>query len=207
MTGDSFDDPNQALPPERGETALAELFDRYRDRLRGAVKVRLDPRLQGRVDPSDIIQEAWMEARQRLDEFRRDRPMSPFLWIRFLTIQRLLIANRRHMQAQQRDVRRELRLGPQASSLNLASLLAASDMSPSQLAEKSESREQLARALEQMDELDREVLALKHFERMDNHEVAELLEITFAAASRRYYRALKKLKAILTELTGDDDEA
>lgn len=189
----------------------ADLFDRCRDRLRGATKVRLDPRLQGRVDPSDIIQQAYREARQRLAEYRRDRPMSPFLWVRYLTIPRLHVANHRPMQTQQRAVRRELRIGPQASSLNPASRLAADDFRPSQLAENSdensERNEQLAQALDEMDHLDHEVLDLKHFERLENHDVAELLEISFSAASRRYDRALKKLKAILTELTDDHDKS
>lgn len=208
MTGTNpAEDPARSLLAENGEAGLGELFNRYRDRLRGAVKVRLDPRLLGRVDPSDVIQEAFVEARQRLPDYQRDPRMSPFVWIRFLTMQRVLIIHRRHLEAKQRDARREFRLnniGPHASSMNLASLIVSAEPTPSQNALRDEQQRHLHDAFEEMKSIDREVLVLKHFEQMSNDEVAEVLEISVAAASRRYYRALKKLKQILTDLFGDE---
>eukprot|EP00913_Durusdinium_trenchii_P028450 g26678.t1 len=205
MTGtNSADDPAASLLAENGEAGLGELFHRYRDRLRGAVKVRLDPRLLGRVDPSDIIQEAWVEARQRLPEYQRNPRMSPFVWIRLLTMQRVLIIHRRHLEAKQRDARREFRLnniGPHASSMNLASLIVSAEPTPSQNALRDEQQTQLHDAFEEMEPTDREVLVLKHFEQLSNGEVAEVLEISVAAASRRYYRARHPIEEIAEEFT------
>jgi RNA polymerase sigma-70 factor, ECF subfamily len=201
---DSSEVPARSLLSETGEAGLADLFDLYRDRLRGAVSVRLDPRLRGRIDPSDVIQEAFVEARQRLPEYNRDPRMSPFVWIRFLTMQRMLILHRRHLDAKQRDARLDVSLaavsGPGASSFHLASMIIESQPGPVETAQLAEQQRELQRALDEMRPDDRDVLVLRHFEHLDNEETAEVLGITAAAASRRYYRALKKLKDALNGL-------
>lgn len=183
------------------ETPLGELFEQYRDRLRRAVQVRLDPRLRGRIDPSDVIQEAYVEAQGRFDDFRRDSRMTPFLWIRFITMQRLLILHRHHFQAKQRDARREVSLegaaGPGVSSFQLASMIIETQPGPSEAARRAEQQRELERALDDIRPDDRDVLVLRHFEHLSNQEAAAVLGISVAAASRRYYRALERLKEAL----------
>ena len=202
-TKTSSDAAARELLHARGVNGLAELFDRYRDRLRGGVRVRLDARLCGRIDASDVVQEAFLEAEGRLAEYLKDPKLSPFVWIRFLTMQRVLILHRHHLEAKQRDARRERALdrqAPEASSVNLAALIMDSQQpTPSREAQRAEQYLQLQQGLEQMEEADREVLALRHFEHLSNEEVAEVLGISLAAASQRYYRALKKLKELLPD--------
>jgi RNA polymerase sigma-70 factor (ECF subfamily) len=133
--------------------------------------------------------------------------MEPFLWVRFLTVQRLLILHRHHLGTKQRDARREISLDvphyPEASSAHLASCLVDSQATPGVAVENAELRVRLQQALEHMDPLEREVLALRHFEQLDNRQAAQVLGISMGAASQRYYRALKKLKEILAGLFGD----
>src|SRR5215471_14417302 len=107
--------------------ALNELFGLYRDRLRAMVRLRLNRRLQGRVDPSDVLQEAYLEVCEELPEYLRDPPLPFFLWLRHITAQKLIVAHRRHLGARMRDAGREISLHhgamPQASSASLAAQL------------------------------------------------------------------------------------
>ena len=181
--------------------ALAALFTRYRPRLRGMLQLRMDPRLRGRVDPSDILQETFLDASRRFDRYLEDERMPLFLWVRFLAAQKLLEAHRRHLGAQRRDARREVRLqaGPEASSISIAQHLAGQFTSPSRAAARVEVRAKLEEALEAMDPIDREVLALRHFEELTNNEVALVLDLTKAGASQRYLRAIKRMRAVLAD--------
>jgi RNA polymerase sigma-70 factor (ECF subfamily) len=194
-----------------GAAALGELFARHRDRLRLAVSLRLDRRLQGRVDPSDVLQEAFLEAAGRLDGYLARPALPPYLWLRFLATQRLLITHRQHLQTQARDAGRELSLdqpaGPEVSSENLAAWLLASGTSPSQALLRAERQAWLQEALAGMEAADREVLVLRHFEELSNAEAAQVLGVQPGAASQRYYRALKRLRAVLAALPGGLPEA
>ena len=190
---------------------LAELFTRYRDRLRRMVAFRLDRRLYGRVSPSDILQETYIDAMQRIEHFV-DRPTMPFfLWLRLVAGQRLIDVHRRHLGAQKRDAGQEVSLrrrgGAHETSICLAAGLAAHLTSPSQASLKSEMLAQLEKAIDTMDAIDREILALRHFEELSNNETAEVLEITKAAASKRYVRALKRLRKVLAAVPGFSDDA
>jgi RNA polymerase sigma-70 factor (ECF subfamily) len=204
------DDQARRHLAEAGTRGLGELFDAYRDRLRGVVMLRLDPRMRGRVDPSDVIQEAFVEAQQRLGDYLNDPKMAPYLWIRFLTVQRLQILYRHHMEAKQRDARREVSLDvpapAEASSANLAAWIMDSQTTPSEALQRAEQQLQLQQALERMDPSEREVLALRHFEQLGNPEAAEVLGVSPGAASQRYYRALKKLREALGDLA-DSEQA
>jgi RNA polymerase sigma-70 factor (ECF subfamily) len=168
--------------------------------------LRLDHRLQGRIDPSDVIQETYLEATERKDEYFRQQGMPFYLWLRFLAGQRLMILHRRHLGAQARDAGREVSLVrgamPEASSAALAAHLLGRECRPSQVAIRAEIKLRLQEALNEKEPLDREVLALRHFEQLSNGEVARVLEIHEAAASKRYIRALKKLRAILASRPG-----
>jgi RNA polymerase sigma-70 factor (ECF subfamily) len=184
--------------------ALGELFGRHSDRLRRMVQLRLDRRLQGRIDPSDVLQEAFLEVARALADYLRNPAMPFFLWLRCLTGRKLQALHRRHLGTRMRSVGQELALHggtlPQAPSESLAAQLLGRFTTPSQAAVRAELRRQIQEALGSMKPLDREVLALRHFEQLSNAETAQVLEISEAAASNRYVRALKRLKRILTSV-------
>ena len=188
------------------EKALNELFSRYRKRLKQMVRLRLNRRLQGRIDDSDVLQEAFLEAAKRLPEYLADRPLPFFLWLRHLTGEKLIDVHRRHLGAKMRDAAQEVSLHrgpmPAASSASLAAQLLGRLTSPSQAAVKAETRLRVQEVLNRMDALDREVLALRHFEQLSNAEVAETLGLNESTASSRYLRALKRLKDELCDLPG-----
>lgn len=171
--------------------AVIDLFSRYRDRLRRMVKLRLDRRLQGRIDPSDVLQEAFLDVSRRAGEYAAHPAMPPFLWLRFLTGQRLLALHRQHLGAQMRDAGQEVSLyrgaWPQASSISLAAQLLGRLTSPTRAAMRAEMQIRLQEALNGMDPLDREILTLRHFEELSNSETAQVLGIQRSAASNRIY--------------------
>jgi RNA polymerase sigma-70 factor, ECF subfamily len=186
--------------------ALAELFDRHRGRLRRMVRLRLDRRLQGRVDPSDVLQEAQLEIFRRAAEYAADPRFPPFLWLRLITGQRLTALHRRHLGARMRSAGQEIALHhgpmPQATSASLAEMLLGRLTSPTQAAQRAEVRLLLQEALNGMDPLDREVLTLRHFEELSNAEVAQVLGLSKTAASNRYIRALERLREALAGIPG-----
>jgi RNA polymerase sigma-70 factor (ECF subfamily) len=189
------------------ESALAALFDGYRDRLRRMIRLRLDRRLSGRVDSSDILQEAYLDVRKRIAEYARDPAAMPFhLWLRLVAGQRLTDIHRHHLGAQMRDAGMEVSLHrgpfPQADSISLAAQLLGKMTSASKAAIRAEHKLIVQEALNGMDPLDREVLALRHFEHLSNDETAQVLGLSKSAASNRYIRALKRLKETLSSIPG-----
>ena len=189
------------------ESALAALLDGYRGQLRRMIRLRLDRRLSGRVDSSDVLQEAYLDVRKRLDEYARDPAAMPFhLWLRLVAGQRLTDVHRFHLGAQMRDAGQEVSLHrgpfPQASSVSLAAQLLGKMTSASHAAIRAEHKLIVQEALNGMDPIDREVLALRHFEHLSNDETALVLGLTKSAASNRYIRALKRLKEILSSIPG-----
>ena len=188
------------------KNALAELFSIYQVQLRCMIDLRMDPRLKGRVSGSDVLQEAYIDAFKRIEHYF-EKPEIPFyFWLRMIASQRLIDIHRHHLGAEMRDVQREIKLdgisSPSASSYSLAAHLVANVDSPSHAAMKNESMVLLAQALAGMDPVDREVLALRHFEELSNDEVARILGLKKAAASNRYVRALQRLKEILERSPG-----
>jgi RNA polymerase sigma-70 factor (ECF subfamily) len=181
--------------------AWRALLDRDRERLRRMVALRMDRRLQGRIDPSDVIQEAQVEAITRLPEYLRESNMPFFLWLRLIVGQRLTLLHRRHLGAHARDAGREVRLYqgalPEATSAALAARLLGHLTRPSEAAVRAERKIRIQTALNAMDQLDREILALRHFEQLSNDEAAQALGLSKSAASKRYVRALQRLKEIL----------
>jgi RNA polymerase sigma-70 factor (ECF subfamily) len=188
--------------------AVAELFAACRDRLKKMVKLRLDRRLQGRLDASDVLQEAFLDVQRKAADFAAKPDMPAYLWLRLVTAERLLILHRHHLGAQMRAAGQEVSLGrggpPTASTHSLANLLLGRLTSPTQAAVRAERQLRLQEALNGMDPLDREVLALRHFEELGNGEVAAVLGLSKTAASNRYIRALKRLREILSGLPGID---
>src|SRR5215467_13890347 len=204
---ESADLPQLLVQAATGDqTALAQLFSRYRKRLKQMVRLRLNRQLQGRIDDSDIVQEAYLEAAQRLPDYLANRPVPFFLWLRYITGEKLIDAHRRHLGAQMRDAAQEVSLHrgpmPAASSGSLAAQLLGRLTSPSQAAIKAETRLRVQEVLNSMDPIDREVLALRHFEQLNNAEVAATLGLNESTASSRYLRALMRLKDELCDLRG-----
>jgi RNA polymerase sigma-70 factor (ECF subfamily) len=188
------------------ERALAGLFTRYRERLKRMVRLRLDRRLSGRIDPSDVIQEAFLEARKRVPEWADNPELPFFLWLRLVTGQKLIDCHRHHLGAQMRDAGQEVSLFrgalPQASSASLAAHLLGKLTTATEAAIRAEHKLIVQEALNSMDELDREVLVLRHFEHLSNDETALVLGVKKSTASQRYIRALKRLKVILSSIPG-----
>ena len=187
------------------EEALAHFFSLVHDRLKRIVNFRLDYRLNGRISESDVIQDTYVRAAQRLDSFLEKPEMPFFVWLRLEIQQQLVDIHRHHFGAEKRDVRKEVSLVKPKSdqtSMALAAHLVAQMTSVSQLFEKAEQIASVERTLNEMNELDREVIALRHFEELSNIETAEVLGIQPAAASKRYLRALKRLREIMEQVKG-----
>ena len=196
---DDRDDDDLLLRLEGGdERALIELFARNRERLRRMIRLRLDRRLQGRIDSSDILQDAYLEVARRAPEYLAQPSIPPFLWLRFLTGQVLQALHRHHLKVQMRDASQEVslrhRATPQANSASLAEMLLGRLTSPTRAARRAEMQRKLQEVLNAMEPMDREILALRHFEELCNGEVAQFLGLSKTAASNRYIRALGRLK-------------
>jgi RNA polymerase sigma-70 factor, ECF subfamily len=185
------------------------LFSRYRARLRRMVELRLDRRLQARIDASDVVQDAYLTAITGLEEYLREPKFPLFLWLRLMVGDQLLKLHRHHLGTQMRDAGLEVSLYhgafPAASSAALAAQLLGKHTSPTQAAVRAERMMRLQEALNTLDPMDREVLSLRHFEQMTLAETALSLGIQEAAAAKRYVRALKRLKAILATMPGGLD--
>jgi RNA polymerase sigma-70 factor (ECF subfamily) len=186
--------------------ALGALFAHYRDRLRKMVRIRLDRRMAGRLDASDVLQEAFLDLARRFPEYAAAPAVPFYVWLRALTGQRLIDLHRQHLGAKMRDAGQEVSLYrgalPQASSASLAQQLLAGWTSPTQAAVRAELQLQLQEALNSMDPMDRELVVLHHFEELNNVETAAVLGIEPSAASKRYLRAIRRLKAILDQVPG-----
>lgn len=186
--------------------AVQDLFARHRDRLKRMVHLRLSRRLQGRVDDSDVVQEAFLSISGRLHEYTADPKLPFYLWLRHMTGLKLAEIHRRHLGTQLRDADCEVTLHrgglPEADSMSLAAHLLGHLTTPSQAAIKAETRLIVQDALNNMDPTDREVLALKHFEQLSISEIAEVLGMSKAGAGSRYLRAIKRLKEILSQIPG-----
>ena len=188
------------------KAALGALWERHRARLRQMIRLRLDRRLQGRVDPSDVLQDAYLDLAAGLPDYARERPMPTYLLLRLVTGQRLAQVHRQHLGAALRDAGREVSLDrgalPQASSASLAAQLLGRFTTASQAAVRAERQLQLQEILNGLDEMDREILALRHFEQLTNGEAAQVLGLSKTAANNRYVRALGRLRDPLGRVPG-----
>jgi RNA polymerase sigma-70 factor (ECF subfamily) len=188
--------------------APAVLWERHRARLRQMVRLRLDRRRQGRVDHSDVLQDAYLNLAERLPNYGRDRPMPTSLWLRLVTGQRLAQVHRQHLGAALRDAGREASLYrgalPQASSASLADQLLGRFTTANQAAIRAE--RQLQEVLNGPDPMDREILALRHFEQLSTGEAAQVLGLSKMAAHNRYIRALGRLRDLLGRVPGCFDQ-
>ena len=181
--------------------AFAALYDRHAPRVLGL----LISLVRDRSAAEDVLQDAFMAATKRLDRYATDAPPSAFIWLRMFVLHRLADLHRRHLGAQKRSAAREVPIfgahDAQATSASLVIQLAGDRTSPSQAVVRAETREALRQTIEGMDPLDREVLAMRHFEELTNSEIAAVLDISQKAASIRYFRAMRRLQGILSDLT------
>jgi RNA polymerase sigma-70 factor (ECF subfamily) len=185
-----------------GEAAAIErLLTSHREPLRRVIDFRLDPALAGRVDASDIVQDVLLEVSQRLTDYLRN-PTMPFrLWLRHIARDHIIDAHRRHRLAQRRSLDREQPMVPAVladrSSIELTARFFDGELTPASAAMRHELESRLKAALAALDEDDREVITMRHFEQLSNQEAAQALELTEAAASMRYLRAVRRLRALL----------
>jgi RNA polymerase sigma-70 factor (ECF subfamily) len=180
--------------------AVQELLADHRDRLRRMVAIHLDRRLAARVDPSDIVQEALVEAVRQLPDYLRNRPIPFYPWLRQIAWQKLLEMRQRHVAAQKRSVHREQAVDfalPDESMDALADRFVASGTQPSERLVREELRNRVRAALARMSPHDREVLVLRYLEQLSTQEAVAALGITPAAFTKRHIRAIARLRTIL----------
>jgi RNA polymerase sigma-70 factor (ECF subfamily) len=202
MTEDSGETDRLLQAAAAGDqVSLGALLTRHEDRLRRLVSFRLDPRLKGRIDTSDVLQEVYLAAARCLADYLRAPAMPFYLWLRGIAGNKLLELHRNHLGTPMRDARREVRLDrggmPEASSAALAAQLLGHTTRPSEAVIRAEIKARLQEALDGMEATDREVLALRHFEHLTTAETAQVLGIKESAAGKRYLRALERLRDIL----------
>ena len=191
---------------ENGDpAAVNRLLDRHREAVRRMVQMRLDQAVARRVDASDVVQDVLLEASQRLSDYIRSPSMPFHLWLRQLAKDRIIDMHRRHRAAQRRSVDREQNISSFASddqsAADLTALLRDAELTPAASALRKEMEERFVLALDQLDEHDREIVIMRHFEHLGNGEVAEALGLSAPAAGMRYLRAIRRLR----ELLGTDD--
>jgi RNA polymerase sigma-70 factor (ECF subfamily) len=189
--------------------ALAVLIERHRDRLERTVRLRMDRRLQGRVDPADVIESAYLAARDRFPQYSANPPLPFFLWLRLEVGQKLVDVHRFHLGTQMRDAGQGVSLQrgalPQVTSQCLAEQLLGKLITASRAALRADLQLRVEEALNGMDRQNREVLILRHFEELTNAEAAQVLGIKPTAAINRYVRALKRLNDVFEKNAGRDE--
>lgn len=187
---------------QTSEAEFCQVLQKHRARLKRLVELRLDNRIRGRVDVSDIVQETSLEAFNRVEEYLADPAVPLFVWLRFLTIQKVAQFHRTHLGTQARNAAREIsihREAPAATSAVLAAQLVGQLTTASQAAVRAEMKQRLEMALNQMNEKDREVLSLRHFEQLSQKETAAVMGLSEDATGSRHVRALAKLKRAMTK--------
>lgn len=196
------------LAKDGDQVAINQLMERHRDALRHLVRMRLDQKLQRRVDVSDVVQDVLIEANRRLTRYMDNPIMSFRLWLRQIARDRIIDAHRRHRVSAKRSIDREQAMAPprgyDQSSIHLASLLGDNKLTPAANALQLEMARKVEAAIADLDERDGEIIIMRHYEHLSNQEIAQTLELTEPAASMRYLRAIRKLKSILQENNSDD---
>jgi RNA polymerase sigma-70 factor, ECF subfamily len=188
------------------ERAREQLLNRYRERLRRMVAVRIDPRLAPRLDPSDVVQEALAEAAVGLDEYLSQPPLPFYPWLRHFAWDRMIELHRFHLNAQRRSVARERPLElplPDHSAVALGCQLAAGGTSPSHRLIRDELQQRVRQAMAALSPHDKEVLVLRYLEGLTTAETASVLRLSEGAVKSRHMRAIVRLRALLDDLEGE----
>ncbi len=187
------------------DSAVNQLMDRHRDALRRMVQMRLDQKIQRRVDVSDVVQDVLVEANRRLQDYLQNPVMSFHLWLRQIAKDRIIDAHRRHRVSAKRSVDREQPLvapaGLDRSTMELAAQICDAELTPAAAATQQELARRVEAAITQLNEQDQEIILMRHYEQLTNQEVAQALQLTEPAASMRYLRAVRRLRESLNEPT------
>jgi RNA polymerase sigma-70 factor (ECF subfamily) len=183
--------------------AVNRLLDRHRDSLRRLVRLRLDQKIQRRVDASDVVQDVLVEANRRLSDYLQNPTMAFHLWLRQIAKDRIIDAHRRHRGSAKRSVDREQGFvapaGLDRSTLDLVAQLCDPELTPAAAATQQEMARRVEQAIGQLDDPDCEIIVMRHYELLTNQEIAQALNLTEPAASMRYLRAVRRLRALLLE--------
>lgn len=197
-------EPTQILLEKAGQgdsMAVNDLFERHRNAIRKMVRMRLDQRIQRRVDVSDVVQDVMMEANRRLTDYLKQPTLSFHLWLRQIAKDRMIDAYRRHRGSAKRSVDREQPLtaprNSEQSSILLSQQLQDQELTPAAAATQKELAKRVEEAISHLSEQDYEIIVMRHYEQLSNREVAESLDLTEPAASMRYLRAIKRLKSAM----------
>jgi RNA polymerase sigma-70 factor (ECF subfamily) len=183
----------------RGDSgALKSILTSHREYLRHVIGLRMDNALSPRVDPSDIVQEAYLEAMRRVDDYARDPKLPVRLWMRQIAIDRLMMSHRRHVGAAMRTVDRDVML-PDHSSMSIAQQLVTGIGSPDTNVAREEIVRLVGDAVASLDDIDREIILLQAFEGLNSSESAQVLGIEPATARKRYGRALLRMRQRLQD--------
>jgi RNA polymerase sigma-70 factor (ECF subfamily) len=198
MTGSELDTDDLIRLAGGGDSsAVGLLFERHRARLARMVEVRMGPRIRGRIDPSDVVQESLAAASQRMARYADERPLPFYPWLRQIAWEKLVHLHDRHLRAAKRSVAREQNLRPEISDesvVQLAERFIGPATSPSGAAVRKELRERVRIALNTLSDEDREVLLLRYLEQLSSQEIADIMGTSEAAVNMRHMRALERMR-------------
>lgn len=188
---------------EGDEDAVNRLLQRHRAAVRRLVEVRLDRKVQRRVDVSDVVQDVMVEASGRLERYLDDPAMAFHLWLRQIAWDRIIDTYRRHRGSAKRNMDREqpinAQAGPDQSTMEFALQLKDPAITPATAATQREIASKVEAAIELLGDQDREIVTMRHYEHLSNQEIAEVLGLNAPAASMRYLRAIRRLRELLDE--------
>lgn len=195
-----------AIASNDPNSAISALYAAYGERLTKMISVRLDQRLTGRIDPADVLQDAFIDVIKKLPQYDQDRQIPLYIWMRTIVQERIVATHRLHLNTEKRDARLERDRAhapnPDESAWSLAQVLLSNDTSISGRAIRSEQHDQLATALACLEPIDHEIILLRIYENLSNVEVAQSLHIETSAASKRFLRAMDRLGDILRSFPG-----
>jgi RNA polymerase sigma-70 factor, ECF subfamily len=190
--------------------AVNRLMDRHRDALRRMVQLRLDQKIQRRIDVSDVVQDVLVEAKRRLQDYLANPVMGFHLWLRQIAKDRIIDAHRRHRASAKRSVDRERPLAVPAandhSTLQLAAQLAGRELTPAAAATQAEMAKVVEAAITRLPDQDCEIIIMRHYEQLTNQEIAQALSLSEPAASMRYLRAIRRLKELMMNPADERDD-
>jgi RNA polymerase sigma-70 factor (ECF subfamily) len=181
------------------QEAFAQIFERNRKRLQQTIALRMDSRLNSRVDSSDVLQETYLEAARKFKDYSKERTMPLLVWLRWIAREKIISAYRRHIAAGRRSIVREVPMLPVDSSVKLVINLVSDATSPSRKVARTEIAALLRRGLERLEPDDRELILMHHFEGLTTRDAARCLRMGEAAAAKRYERARARLRRFLMQ--------
>ena len=186
---------------EGNSEALNSLIDRHRQAVRRLIDMRLDHAVARRVDASDVVQDVMFEASRRMEDYLQDPKMPFHIWLRQLAKDRVIDMHRRHRAAQRRSVDREHHVSSlgrdDESVIDLAALLKDTELTPAAATVRKEMEQRFLEALNELNEDDRELIMMRHFEHLGSGEAAAALGLSAPAAGMRYLRAIRRLREFL----------